>query len=87
MHPSLIEKARKADIVSVLEQLDIPYRRESDHVNILCINHEEDTPSLSIYDDHVHCWGCGWHVDNIDFVRKVFDCTFSEAVMILNNIQ
>ena len=36
------------------------------HRNILCIAHDEKTPSMQVYDDHVHCFGCGFHGDVVD---------------------
>ena len=29
----------------------------------LCVEHDEDTPSMHVYDDHVHCFGCSFHGD------------------------
>jgi DNA primase len=29
----------------------------------LCVAHDEDTPSLHVYEDHTHCYGCGFHGD------------------------
>jgi DNA primase len=36
------------------------------HRKILCINHSEKHPSMHVYDDHVHCYGCGFHGDVVD---------------------
>lgn len=33
------------------------------HRKALCVNHSERTPSMHVYDDHVHCFGCGFHAD------------------------
>jgi DNA primase len=32
----------------------------------LCIAHSEKTPSMHVYDDHVHCFSCGFHGDVVD---------------------
>ena len=32
----------------------------------LCVSHSEKTPSLHVYDDHVHCFGCRFHGDVVD---------------------
>jgi DNA primase len=29
----------------------------------LCVEHDEDSPSMHVYDDHVHCFGCSFHGD------------------------
>jgi len=36
--------------------------------HVLCIapDHHEKTPSMHVYDDHVHCYGCGFHGDVVD---------------------
>jgi DNA primase len=33
----------------------------NDPVMILCPYHNDHDPSLAVYDDHLHCFGCGWH--------------------------
>jgi hypothetical protein len=47
-----------------------------------CPFHGERTPSMIVYEDHAHCFGCGWHGDvfawwqetkGVDFVRAVED--------------
>lgn len=32
-----------------------------DPVMLLCPHHNDHTPSLAVYRDHLHCYGCGWH--------------------------
>src|SRR5215212_1539558 len=56
---------------SVFEALreEVPIRRlmeSNGHRKILCINHSENTPSMHVYEDHVHCYGCGFHGDVVD---------------------
>lgn len=31
-------------------------------VNCFAPKHQDDTASLAIYADHLHCYGCGWHL-------------------------
>jgi DNA polymerase len=38
---------------------------------IHCPFHADDTPSLQIYDDHFHCFGCGAHGDHIEWLMMV----------------
>ncbi len=45
-----------------------------------CPFHNEKTPSLYIYDDHYHCFGCGAHGDAITFVMQADGASFPEAV-------
>ncbi|MEO9189273.1 MAG: DNA primase [Acetobacteraceae bacterium] len=45
-----------------------------------CPFHGEKTPSLHIWDDHYHCFGCGAHGDAITFVMQADGASFMEAV-------
>ncbi|MBV9653837.1 MAG: DNA primase [Acetobacteraceae bacterium] len=45
-----------------------------------CPFHGEKTPSLYVYDDHFHCFGCGAHGDAISFVMQSDGAGFIEAV-------
>lgn len=59
------------------------YAGESKGDKVCCPLHGESTPSLHIYDDSEswHCFGsCGEGGDVVNFIRKVEDCGFNEAV-------
>lgn len=59
------------------------YAGESKGDKVCCPIHGESTPSLHIYDDSEswHCFGsCGEGGDVVNFIRKVEDCGFNEAV-------
>lgn len=45
-----------------------------------CPAHDEKTPSFYVYDDHFHCFGCGFHGDAIMFVMQTQSLTFEKAV-------
>lgn len=45
----------------------------------LCPFHEEKTPSLKIYEDNFHCFGCGESGDCTGFVAKLFGISQKEA--------
>ena len=81
-----IQKAKEVDLMELIDRLEIPYELCGDHANILCIEHSETQPSLSIFEDHVHCWGCGFHQDSIGFIQALFKTDFQTAVKFLNNI-
>lgn len=52
---------------------------------ICCPFHEEKTPSLKLFrDNHWHCFGCREGGSVIDFVMKLFNLRFPEAVVRLN---
>lgn len=50
---------------------------------ICCPFHKEKTPSLKLYrgSGGFHCFGCGAHGSVIDFVMKLFDITFQQAII------
>jgi len=37
-----------------------------------CLYHPDKTPSMKIYGDHFHCYGCGKHGDIITLTEKIF---------------
>ena len=41
------------------------------HDKIHCPFHDDSTPSLQLYTDHYHCFGCGAHGDLVDWLVKV----------------
>jgi DNA primase len=45
-----------------------------------CPFHGEKTPSLYIWDDHYHCFGCGAHGDAVSFIMQTEGAGFMEAV-------
>ncbi len=52
---------------------------------IRCPFHNENTPSLKLYDHSWYCFGCQTGGDLITFVRKFFGFSFSDAVSRINN--
>lgn len=46
-----------------LYNINLPRNRK-----IPCIEHNEKTASMHIYEDHYYCYGCGAHGDAIEFV-------------------
>jgi hypothetical protein len=51
----------------------------------LCPFHSEQTPSFRIYPDHAHCFGCGWHGDQIRWLTDHEHLAFLGAVHHLCN--
>jgi hypothetical protein len=46
----------------------------------LCPWHsDQKTPSLAVYDDHAHCFGCGWHGDCFEWVMRRDGLDFVDA--------
>ena len=47
------------------------------HGFMRCPFHADRTPSLKLYGDHFHCFGCGAHGDVIDLTAWLTAATFS----------
>jgi DNA polymerase I-like protein with 3'-5' exonuclease and polymerase domains len=54
---------------------------------IHCPFHEDDTPSLHVYRDHYHCFGCGRHGNHLDWLREVEGLDVDAAVDVIINWQ
>jgi DNA polymerase I-like protein with 3'-5' exonuclease and polymerase domains len=52
---------------------------------IHCPFHDDTTPSLHVYDDHFHCFGCGAHGDHIDWLMMIEGMDRDKAVQALEN--
>jgi DNA primase len=75
------ERARRSIVKQVKDATDFPplveettgplHRRPGGQPAMVhCPWHADDrTPSLAVYGDHAHCFGCGWHGDCFDRVR------------------
>ena len=42
--------------------------------------HQDLDPSCHVYDDHLHCFGCGWHGDVFDYLMATRGCSFPDAL-------
>lgn len=47
---------------------------------ILCPSHKDKRPSLHVYEDHVHCYGCGFHENAVGWIMFMKKVSFIEAV-------
>lgn len=72
----------KSDMVRVAESYGYEVKRKLIH----CPYHNEKTPSMHLYIDHFHCFGCNEHGSVFDFIMKMEGCEFIEAVKIADNI-
>jgi DNA polymerase I-like protein with 3'-5' exonuclease and polymerase domains len=50
---------------------------------ICCPFHEDDTPSLHVYRDHYHCFGCGAHGGHLDWLREVEGLDIDAAIDVI----
>lgn len=51
----------------------------------LCIAHQEDTPSMRIGPQIAHCFGCGFHGDSVEIVKRLFRLDTLQAMAKLND--
>ncbi len=69
---------------TVREQISVPaaaqlYGISSRNGNVRCIFHADNTPSMKLYDDHFHCFGCGAHGDVTDLTAQMFGLSKIDA--------
>lgn len=64
----------------------IHLRRVSERYSVgKCLFHNERTPSFTVYRDHYFCFGCQEHGSVIDFIMKMENVDFKEALNILSS--
>ncbi len=81
----VIEYIRRTTNFPTLVEETVPLPRYPDGKPVLirCPFHDDHHPSLAIYNDHAHCFGCGWHGDAFDWVQKRDGIGFREALEML----
>lgn len=57
----------------------VPLRRAGRRWKACCPFHGEKSPSFVVYEDHAHCFGCGFHGDQIAFVMRCEGIAFHDA--------
>ncbi len=72
---SIFDDVRQLDLIDVARQYGLAER--GNMVN--CIFHNDRTPSMKLYHDHFHCFGCGAHGDVTDFTTQLFGLSKYEA--------
>lgn len=79
-----LEQARRQEIVHVAESYGLRLRKTGNTYQALCPLHSERTPSFHIYPpSRFVCFGCDEKGDVITFVQAMSNCTFKEAVYML----
>ncbi|WP_304410246.1 DNA primase [Duncaniella muris] len=78
----------RIDIVDVVSRFNITLTRKGAHYIGLCPFHNEKTGSFIVSPSRntYHCFGCGAHGDGIDFVMKLDNRTYPEAIEYLANM-
>jgi len=78
----LIERIRETVDFPALVGETIPLPRYPDGKPVLvrCPFHDDHRPSLAVYNDHAHCFGCGWHGDAFTWVMQRDGLSFRQAL-------
>lgn len=78
----IIEIKDRVDFADLVEETLSLKRRPTagKPVMVKCPWHHEDTPSMAIYGDGAHCFGCGWHGDIFDWLQKRDGLDFRRAL-------
>lgn len=82
---ALISEAKQIPIESLIKS---HFRKSgTNSLKLLCLFHQEKTPSLTIFTDTntFYCFGCKVQGDSIAFYQKVYGVDFVEAVKRLTN--
>jgi DNA primase len=78
--PAFLDELRARTPLSALVGRRVKLSKSGRNWKGCCPFHGEKSPSLHVYDDHFHCFGCGAHGDAISFVMQNEGASFPEAV-------
>lgn len=78
-----IERIKEAVDMQTLAAEYVTLRKSGPGHVAVCPFHDEKTPSLRVYSDHFHCFGCQASGSAIDWVMRLEDASFPEATRIL----
>ncbi|MDI3501696.1 MAG: hypothetical protein PWP22_1467 [Thermoanaerobacter sp.] len=67
-------------LVQAIEYYGLHPIKKGKYYWIKCPFHNDKNPSLAIYEDSFHCFGCGAHGDVINFTAGLFNLDPIEAV-------
>ena len=62
------------------ETVPLPRYPDGKPVLVRCPFHDDHNPSLAVYNDHAHCFGCGWHGDAFAWLMQRDGLTFRQAL-------
>jgi hypothetical protein len=82
--PINTEELKRKTQAIIERELGAPDKRTGQVNFYKCPFHTEDTPSFAVYEDHAHCYGCGFHGDAFDFVARRYSMDFVGAAKYLN---
>lgn len=70
----------KIRIQDICEKLGIPVFGQGTTDMCKCPFHDDNTPSMAIYEDHAYCYACNKRWDNLDFVGEQLDLDFEGRI-------
>jgi DNA polymerase len=79
----IVTGAPPAPVSGRASLLDLIGEPLTDDGKLCCPFHDERTPSLQIYPDHFHCYGCGAHGDAVDWLMMADGLDRSAAIALL----
>lgn len=74
---------KSVDCKGVIDEFYAPDNAVEDHGHYYLINcpfHQDDTPSMAVYEDGIKCFGCGWYGDAEAFLSKYKNMDYEEIV-------
>jgi putative DNA primase/helicase len=79
---SLFNLLREQIDLARLVERETKVAKKGRHKLCRCPFHDDSTPSCYIYDDHIHCYGCGWHGDVVDLwqAKRGFSSSIEAAL-------
>ena len=79
-HSSISLDELRAQIGTPAELLQQYFGLTPKRGKVCCFAHADKTPSMKVYAENVHCFGCGWHGDSLDIYAKANNLTLREAI-------
>ena len=83
MNQHLIQLARQKNLIDIVIKQGYPYTKSTNCIMIICPFHDESNASLAIYEDGFHCFACSEHGSPIDWIMRLYDVEFVDAVKVL----
>ena len=78
-----VERVREAtDFPAIVEETvgSLPRRVDGRPAMVKCPWHDDHHPSLAVYPDHAHCFGCDWHGDCFTWLMQRDGVDFRTAL-------
>lgn len=96
IYKRMMAACNPVEVVGPVTDREITLAREYPIVNLLpeqpkrgfihCPFHTEKTPSCKVFTDHIHCYGCGKHLDTIGYLMETEGKSFINSVKYLCHI-